>query len=427
MAISRREQRDNSAARVVIHDFSGHPFQVQLARHLARRGAESYHLYCASFQTPHGNVADEEERFESIGVRLRTPFAKYSGIRRLFHELEYGWRLAMKVRRIDPDVVVSANTPLIAAGVFQAAMKIRRTPVVFWHQDVYSVAIAAHITRRRGWIGAMFGAMFVQLERWLLRTSAQVVVISEDFLAHLRGWRIDPDRTHVIENWAPLDEIPERPASNRWSTRHGIGPDDVVFLYAGTLGLKHEPSVLAELARTFADRSDVRVLVASEGMGASWLEEQDDLGTSIELLPFQPYSDLPDMLASADVLLVLLEHGAGGFSVPSKVLSYHCAGRAILGAMPTANLASRIIESNGSGVVVPPGDADAFVAAAERLSDDPAARAEMGRRARGYAEQTFDIELITDRFVAIIDAAVGPGGRHIDATVHASDAVETPC
>jgi glycosyltransferase involved in cell wall biosynthesis len=132
------------------------------------------------------------------------------------------------------------------------------------------------------------------------------------------------------------------------------------------------------------------------------------------LFGFQPYEDLPDMLATADIVLVLLEPEAGAFSVPSKVLTYHCAGRPILGAMPAENLASRIIESNRSGIVVEPDDAAAFVAAAHLLVDDPDLRATMGRSGRRYAETTFDIERIGDRFVEVLGSVgivvTGPGG-----------------
>ena len=208
------------------------------------------------------------------------------------------------------------------------------------------------------------------------------MVISDDFMGTLRDWRVDESRVSVIENWAPLDEVTVVSRPNDWSRRHGFNDGETVLLYAGTLGLKHQPAMLLELGRTFADRPDVRVVVASEGIGAEWLSERVSDSREVELFPFQAYSDLPAMLGTGDVLLVLLEPGAGMFSVPSKVLTYHCAGRPLLGAIPAENLASRIIEDNGSGMVVAPGDTDAFVEAARRLVDDETLRTEMSRAAR---------------------------------------------
>ena len=45
------------------------------------------------------------------------------------------------------------------------------------------------------------------------------------------------------------------------------------MLYSGTLGLKHDPSILAELATRCATRTPTRrVVVVSEGKGRDWLE-----------------------------------------------------------------------------------------------------------------------------------------------------------
>lgn len=73
----------------------------------------------------------------------------------------------------------------------------------------------------------------------------------------------------------------------------------------------------------------------------------------ITLLPFQPYEQLSYVLDAGDVLVVLLDQSAGAFSVPSKTLSYLCAGRPILGLMPVGNLAATMVSEVG-GCVLPP-------------------------------------------------------------------------
>jgi len=113
--------------------------------------------------------------------------------------------------------------------------------------------------------------------------------------------------------------------------------------------------------------------------------------------------DYPDILGAADVLVALLEPTAGTFSVPSKVLSYLCAGRPVLAAIPPENLAARTIERAGAGLVVPSTDEEAFLVAAKQLLTDGALRVAAGRRARAYAESTFDTETITDQFQDVIE------------------------
>jgi colanic acid biosynthesis glycosyl transferase WcaI len=93
--------------------------------------------------------------------------------------------------------------------------------------------------------------------------------------------------------------------------------------------------------------------------------------------------------------------------VPSKVLSYLCAGRPLLASMPEENLAARTIQRAEAGIVTVSGDAAAFSASAELLLSNPNLRIELGHAARSYAERTFRIDAIADRFEnALTDAVV---------------------
>ncbi len=227
------------------------------------------------------------------------------------------------------------------------------------------------------------------------------MVISEDFLPLLRRWGVDEGRITAIENWAPLDELPVLPHENEWAREQGLA-DRFVYLYSGTLGFKHDPSLLLELAR-WADASESVVAVVSEGPGADWLAREGAREPALRLFPYQPYERLPEVLASADVLVALLEPDAGAFSVPSKVLTYLCAARPLLVAVAGDNLAARVVERSGSGLVVPPKEPGALIAAAGTLHADERLRSELGRRARSYAEATFDLEQIADRFERVLE------------------------
>jgi len=151
-------------------------------------------------------------------------------------------------------------------------------------------------------------------------------------------------------------------------------------------------------------------VVISEGPGVEWLRERkvaEGLNNLI-LLPFQNFKEMPDVLAASDVLMAVLEPEAGIFSVPSKVLTYHCAGKPVLGGIPAENLAARIISQNRTGLCVGPADCRGFVESAVRLRTQRAEAAEMGRAARRYAEQTFDIQTIADRFETTLTQALIP-------------------
>ena len=390
--------------RLLAHDFSGHPFQADLSRALAERGNDVTHVHCSSYASGKGllRANDGPPNLRYQAIPMGAEFARYSVIRRLGQELLYGARFVRLVRRERPDVVVSCNDPLFAKAVFGLWARARRQPWVFWLQDLYSVGMTREAATR-GPVGRALGRVFQGIERWLLRTADAVVAITDDFHPTLDRWKVPGQRRTVIENWAPLSELPVRPRMNPWRTTQGL-EDRFVYLYSGTLGLKHNPDVLYHLAET---AEDSEVVVISEGLGASRLEELQRARRlpNLRLLPYQPYDELPDVLATADVLVVLLEASAGTFSVPSKVLTYLCAGRAILGAVPAVNQAARTIAKAGGGIVVDPSDNEAFIAAAKALKADDATRRHLGHRARLYAESTFDRAAIAARFGEVIARA----------------------
>lgn len=397
--------------KILVHDYPGHAFPVHLSRALARAGHDVTHVWFAAFQSPKGALArrpDDPPGFTLAPLDLGEPFQKYSFLKRRGQERAFGRKLCALADQLRPDVILSGNAPLDPQAMLQDWARARAVPYVFWLQDLYSLAIDKILRRKIPVLGHVIGAWYIALERRTLRRADAIVSITEDFNPTLSAWGIDLARVMVQENWAALDELPPQPRHNAWSAAHGLD-DKLVFLYSGTLGLKHNPSLLADLARHFRARPEVRVVVISEGLGADWLTGEKAKGglDNLLVLPFQPYADLPCSVATGDCLVVILEPDAGVFSVPSKILTYFCAGRPVLGAIPTANLAARVIAREGIGETAPPEDLAGFLGAADRMIGDAARRAEQGRHARAYAEHAFDIDQISCRFLRLLTGLRG--------------------
>ena len=396
--------------RLLVHDYGGYAFPYQLSLELARRGHFVCHAYCADLVTTPPGVPDEADEPLNLSVEplsLGAPLQKYDFVTRWRQERAYGRLIARHTRDFGPDAVLSANTPLDAQHRLQAVCTREGIPMVFWLQDLLGLAAHRILRERIPVFGELIGRYYIRMERRLLRRSQAVVAIAPAFQTLLADWGIPADTTHVIENWAPLDRLPVGEKTNAWSESAGLD-ETFNFLYAGTLGMKHNPERLLELARAFAGQPDVRIVVASQAQGAGWIEERAAAEglVNVVVLPYQSVDALPAMLATADVLVALLEPDAGLFSVPSKVLAYLCAERALLLAVPGDNAAARIVRDAGAGLVVEPSDADGFVDAAKRLFADATLRAEMGRRGRAYAEKTFSIDAIATRFEEILEKSI---------------------
>ena len=395
--------------RLFVHDFAGHPFQVDLSRELARRGHTVTHASCASLDTtPQGTLARRDDDPETLSfLPIEVPgFNRQSLVRRFVGERAYGRRLAAAIAAAAPDVVLSANTPLDAQAMALRATHAAGGRFVFWLQDLIGEATLRLLRPRLGRLGALVGHHYRRLEGRLLRRSDAVVAITDDFRPMLHALGVPDARIHVVENWAPIADVPVQPQDNPWSRAHSLA-GQTVLLYTGTLGMKHNPALLVALAEAMRERPDVHVVVTSQGAGADLLRREAEARglPRLTVLGFQPFEAMPDVLGSAAVLLAVLEPDAGVFSVPSKVLTYLCAARPLVLAVPDANLAARIVTREGAGVAVDPSDERAFVDAVRAVLNDSHDDAAMGHAARAYAERTFDTGAIADRFEEVLRPA----------------------
>ncbi|HUS21486.1 MAG TPA: glycosyltransferase family 4 protein [Aeromicrobium sp.] len=396
---------------IAVHDFSGHPFQADLARRLAARGHRVLHLSAAEYVSGKGRLQrapGDPETLSFDQIRVGRDFNKYAVADRIRWELEYG--RAAKERLADwPGVVITCNVPLLAMSAFVRAARRRKIPWIFWHQDVYSAAMADEANRRLPQpLAKPVAAGFDRLEAWCARHAGHAIAIGEAFTAVYERWRVDPAKVSVIPNWAPLeDTVPvqrDNPQSKSiWS---GSQESDLRLLYAGTLGRKHNPGLLVDLVVAAREAGLPAVLsVVSEGEAADDLRtlasERPDIPVTVH--PFQPADLLSDTLGSADVLVGLLEPEATMFSIPSKVLTYMAAGRPLIGLMPTDNPAAVDIAACGGYVDEPtPNGARRAAGWLADHADDAAKRAHIGKQTRGVAEAKFNPDRIVDAFETVI-------------------------
>lgn len=401
--------------KIVLADYGGYPFTYQLAGSLVDRGHDVLYAYRDSSRLR--DVATPRAKPDGTGAPVRAVWLdrgermeKGNLLVRWVQERGFGRRLARQLGSERPDVVLSANMPLDAQSAVTAKARLLDIPIVYWLQDLIGTATGAILTERLGLAGSILGSYYVSLENRLLRRSDKVIAISEAFRDSLDGRGVRHEQLVVHPNWSPIDEIPVHPKDNEWARAHGWNQRPII-LYSGSLGMKHDPELLANLARSLQAGGDTQVVVVAEGAGATWLAEhvESDSLRNLHVLPFQDRSVLSQVLATADVLVAMLEPSAGTYSVPSKVLSYLCAGRPIVAAVPASNDVARLLERTGAGMTSSPGDGPALAGTVKLLLEDGARRAVMGDAARRFAEEAFDIDAITSRFEGFLRDVVTTG------------------
>jgi len=175
--------------RILVHDFSGHPFQIQLSRALAARGDDVLHAYCGDILTPKGPLARRPD--DPVGFRVRDlgrgrEFPKYQLGRRVIDESRYARRFAASAREFRPDVVLLSNDPPVARLLAVRACRRAGIPVVLWLQDLYALGLSLLFRQRLGPLASAPTLVANSLERRALRGCAAIVVIGKEFVEPVR-------------------------------------------------------------------------------------------------------------------------------------------------------------------------------------------------------------------------------------------------
>ena len=385
--------------RIIIHDYAGHPFQFDLSKKLAAEGYQVLHVYTSASGGPIAGFKHNLENLQVKNIRIER-FRKNNFVDRARQEYKYGQAIQQVFDEWQPDLVVSANAPLLAQKQIVRWCNRNGVPTVFWLQDLLSLAAKSILSRRIPLIGQIASAYFHHIELKALRRSDHIIAVTEDFIPILKNWDIGEEKITVIRNWSPIEAFPVLPKENDFSRQHNL-LDKFVVLYSGTLGMKQNPQYIYDIAERMENRyPDVRFVVVSEGVGIDLLKENQKKKrlSNLTLLPFQPFEILPQVLASADVLLSILDDEAGIYCVPSKVWTGFCARRPALLVVPEFNLAAKVTEQIKAGIVINSDIVNNLEKALLRLKEESDTRERMARNARRYAEENFNIETIAEKF-----------------------------
>lgn len=213
-----------------------------------------------------------------------------------------------------------------------------------------------------------------------------------------------PDLLHVVHNGisaAPFDAIT---ADDTVSVRRelGVGELPLIGIFSRLGQWKGQDVALDALARVPAAHLLLvgDALFGEEAYAASLRDQAVRLGLThrVHFLGFR--SDVPRLMRTVDVV-------AHTSSAPEPfgrvVVEGMLAGRPVVatgaGGVPE-------IVTDGTGLLVPPGDAGALAAALTRLLSEPAFAASVARKGREHASTHFTVEMMVDRKTSHIEAAI---------------------
>ncbi len=281
----------------------------------------------------------------------------------------------------------------LAADVRRIRACVRRENVDIvhaWHSIEYWTAAAAllglraRLARTRGLV-TPFRATWVN--RLIHRRTALVHAACTRIAERYREAGFDMRRVRVVHDGVDLDRY--APGGDPGPVRReaGVPPDAPVVAAVGRLEpVKGHRVLLEAFAQVRARAPQAHLVLAGDGSERPALEARagaEDLRGAVRFLGVR--KDVPAVLAAADVF-ALASVGSEGSS--RATLEAMAAGLPVVasavGTLPD------LVREGETGLLAPPGDAQALADGLCALVADPARRRTFGRAARARAEAEFD-------------------------------------
>lgn len=306
------------------------------------------------------------------------------------------------------DVVVVESPPLFLGATAAWYGLVARRPYLFHVADPWPDFPIAMGALSRPWQQRAAYA----LEDLAYRRAALITTVTPGLVELLEGKASAHDRVRLLPNGVDTRRFePDRPRTDA-RRRLGWPIDGPTLVYAGSVGRAQGLGTVLEAAAPLAG-AGLTIRIVGQGYEQAALEDEArrrGLG-HIHFEAAVAADQIPDVLAAADGILVLLRAGPlYDHSLPTKLLEGLASGRPLL--VSAGGEAAALVDAAGAGLVARAEDPAALRSIIERFMElGPAVRGEMGGAGRRLAETSYDRQAIVDRLISYLDEVVEAADR----------------
>lgn len=298
-----------------------------------------------------------------------------------------GWR---------PDVVLLTVPPLPVCVPATLLSWFYSCPVVLNLQDILpDAAVHVGLLKNKQAIRA-----FEALEHFAYQHAHTISVITEGFTENLLAKGVPAKKIRCIPNWVDTQFIRPLPKQdNPFRVIHGL-QDKFVVMYSGNIALTQGLQTVIQAADRLRHHPEIVFVIVGEAkaLDTLWTLCLDYQLDNVLLLPFQPREHLPEMLAAADVGLVMQKRNVVSFNMPSKIQVLLASGRPIIASVPATGTAATAIQQSGGGLVVEPESPVSLAEAILDLYKNPEQAEEFAQAGRRYAMLNYSFEQAINRY-----------------------------
>ncbi len=301
------------------------------------------------------------------------------------------------------DVVWGTSPNIFQAFTAWNVARLKRTGFLLEIRDLWpEFAVAAGALRNPFLIRCS-----LKLEKFLYLHADQIVVNSPGFIPHIR--KICGRTALLAANGSDIEMFRSKDGGAAFRERYGLN-NKFVVMYSGAHGPANDLGTVLKAADRLRDHPEIMFVFVGSGKDKARLEsEASQMGLSNVLFtPPVSKDQIADVLAASDAGLAILQPvEMFKTTYPNKVFDIMAAGKPVLCQID--GVIRNVVEENGCGVFIQPGNAEALAEVALKYSKDPADCRKMGEAGQKAIREKYSREKTAEIMESILKGVARHG------------------
>ena len=401
--------------RILIYSYNYHPepngiapLITELAEGLVKRGHQ-VRVVTAMPSYPHRQIYEEYRgklylTEQKNGVTIQRSYIRVKPQPNLIDRILFDSSFVLtsffpSLKGWKPDVIFLTIPPLPACVPAVFLTKLFGCPLVLNIQVILSEAAAQVGILGNSWLLQAFES----LEKWAYRQANKISVITEEFTDYLIKQGVQANKIVCIPNWVDINFIRPLPQQNNsFRNDHNL-QEKFVVLYAGNIALTEGLETVIETAVRLKHLPEIVFIIVGEEKAIKNLQSysQNCGADNLKFFPFQPREKLPEILAAANIGLIMQKRNVTIYNMPSKTPVWLASGRPIIASVPLNSPAARAIQQSQGGIIVSPEEPDSLAQAILDLYTNPYKAERLGQQGRQFAVDYYSLEQALNQYEAL--------------------------
>ena len=339
------------------------------------------------------------EEIEGIPVHRASIYLpkNKSIIQRLLNYFSFVYSSAQvgKNRIGDVDVIMCESPPLFLGYSALYLKRKKKAKLIFNVSDLWPESAEKLGVVTNKWMLKLA----YRLEEKLYRKSILVTGQTQGICKNIND-RFPLVKTYWFPNGADLSYYNPSTVSSDWRKDNGFNSNDVLFLYAGIIGLAQGLEIILSAAEKLMDQPSIKFILLGNGPEKEKLQVIKQEKKILNVYFFDAVSKtlMPEIVKACDAAIIpLLKLPLFLGAIPSKIFENLAMEKAVILAVD-GEARELFVNQGKCALYSEPENVDDLVKNVLLLANNALLRKELGKKGRTYVEQSFNRNTIAYNF-----------------------------